>query len=43
MIDHFAVVTSGPDGRPTTLLAVMTGHGTVDEGEHFWFNLERDG
>ena len=43
VIDHFAVVTSGPDGRPTTLLAVMNGRGTVHEGEHFWFILERDG
>ncbi|WP_307872405.1 DUF4334 domain-containing protein [Dietzia sp. KRD202] len=36
VIDHFAVV--GPD----TLLAVMNGRGTVHEGEHFWFVLERE-
>ena len=42
VIDHFAVVATGPDARPTTLLAVMNGRGTVHEGEHFWFVLERD-
>ncbi|MGN0102421.1 MAG: GXWXG domain-containing protein [Dietzia sp.] len=43
VIDHFAVVDTGPDGRPATLLAVMNGRGTLHEGEHFWFVLERDG
>ena len=42
VIDHFAVVTTDDDGRPTTLLAVMNGRGTVHEGEHFWFVLERE-
>ena len=42
VIDHFAVVDSGPDGRPATLLAVMNGRGTVTDGEHFWFVLERE-
>ena len=42
VIDHFAVVDSGADGRPVTLLAVMNGRGTVRDGEHFWFLLERD-
>ncbi|MEH6821691.1 MAG: DUF4334 domain-containing protein [Dietzia psychralcaliphila] len=36
VIDHFAVVD------PDTLLAVMNGRGTVQEGEHFWFVLERE-
>ena len=36
VIDHFAVVD------PDTLLAVMNGRGTVHEGEHFWFVLERE-
>lgn len=36
VIDHFAV--AGPD----TLLAVMNGRGTVHEGKHFWFVLERE-
>ncbi|MBB1029339.1 DUF4334 domain-containing protein [Dietzia sp. SLG310A2-38A2] len=36
VIDHFAVVD------PDTLLAVMNGRGTVREGEHFWFVLERE-
>lgn len=36
VIDHFAVVD------PDTLLAVMNGRGTVHEGEHFWFLLERE-
>ncbi|WP_308161301.1 DUF4334 domain-containing protein [Dietzia psychralcaliphila] len=36
VIDHFAVVD------PDTLLAVMNGRGTVQEGEHFWFALERE-
>lgn len=43
VIDHFVVVDTTPDGRPTTLLAVMNGRGTVHEGEHFWFVLEREG
>lgn len=42
VIDHFAVVDSGPDGKPTTLLAVMNGRGTVKDGEHFWFVLDRE-
>lgn len=54
VIDHFAVVPSGTScasdaggtsdtgGRPTTLLAVMNGRGTVSGGEHFWFVLERE-
>lgn len=36
VIDHFAVVD------PDTLLAVMNGRGTLHEGEHFWFLLERE-
>ena len=42
VIDHFAVVNTGPDGKPTTLLAVMNGRGTVKDGEHFWFVLDRE-
>ena len=42
VIDHFVVADSGTHGRPTTLLAVMNGRGTVHEGRHFWFVLERD-
>lgn len=42
VIDHFVVVDTGPDGRPTTLLAVMNGRGTVSGGEHFWFVLDRE-
>lgn len=42
VIDHFAVVTSDADGRPTTLLAVMHGRSTVSGGEHFWFVLDRE-
>lgn len=42
VIDHFAVADRDTDGRPTTLLAVMNGRGTVKEGEHFWFVLERE-
>ena len=43
VIDHFVVVDTDPDGRPTTLLAVMNGRGTVSGGEHFWFVLDREG
>ena len=42
VIDHFVVVDTGPDGRPTTLLPVMNGRGTVSDGEHFWFVLDRE-
>ena len=40
VIDHFVVVDT--DARPTTLLAVMNGRGTVSDGEHFWFVLDRE-
>lgn len=43
VIDHFVVVDTDADGRPTTLLAVMNGRGTVSDGEHFWFVLDREG
>lgn len=43
VIDHFVVVDTDADGRPTTLLAVMNGRGTVSGGEHFWFVLDREG
>lgn len=43
VIDHFVVVDTDPDGRPVTLLAVMNGRGTVSDGEHFWFVLDREG
>jgi len=36
VIDHFAVVDDH------TLLAVMNGRGTLHEGRHFWFVLERE-
>lgn len=43
VIDHFVVVDTDDSGRPTTLLAVMNGRGTVSDGEHFWFILDREG
>lgn len=43
VIDHFVVVDTDASGRPTTLLAVMNGRGTVSDGEHFWFVLDREG
>ena len=43
VIDHFAVVDTDDSGRPTTLLAVINGRGTVSDGEHFWFILDRAG
>ena len=42
VIDHFVVIDTDAQGRPTTLLAVMNGRGTISEGEHFWFVLDRD-
>ena len=47
VIDHFVVVDTITDpttgaSRPSTLLAVMNGRGTVKGGEHFWFLLDRE-
>lgn len=47
VIDHFVVVDTTTDpttgaSRPSTLLAVMNGRGTVSDGEHFWFLLDRE-
>ena len=47
VIDHFVVVDTTTDpttgaSRPSTLLAVMNGRGTVSDGEYFWFLLDRE-
>lgn len=47
VIDHFVVVDTTTDpttgaSRPSTLLSVMNGRGTVSDGEYFWFLLDRE-
>lgn len=37
-----ALVDDIAGGRPTTLLSVMNGRGTVADGEHLWFLLDRE-